>query len=111
MALTPAEIQRQTFFCYLNSVALNLEVAVGYYSNFRFWFKGACHASRICSLFLRLEEVFSGYLRLVSMGPTYISTVRQKVLKAVQDSAPLFYISDESPVVSVPLSSSLSVLL
>lgn len=58
MALTSTEFQRETFFCYLNSVALNLEIAVDYYSNFSFWFKGACRANCICSLFLRLEDFF-----------------------------------------------------
>lgn len=51
-------MERETFFCYLSSVALNLEMAAGYYSNFRFWFKGVCHASRVCSLFLRVEDFF-----------------------------------------------------
>lgn len=58
MALTPTEIPREMFFCCLNSVSLNLEVAVGYYSNSRFWFKGVCHADRIGSLFLSLEGSF-----------------------------------------------------
>lgn len=87
-------IQREMFFCSLDSAALNLEVAAGCYSHSSFWVR---------SLLVRLEDFFPSFIRWVSSGPADVCAGHQKVLKAAQDSAVLFCISDKSIYINLCL--------